>query len=144
MKNRFPLHFLVFFFFLNMPSITHSQSPEEVRPRARDLGIVPGILHPGEWNAITDVEGVRVGHETMIAGDDTRTGVTVIFPHNENPYRVRVPAAVFVGNGFGKALGFTQVQELGELETPIALTNTLSVFSVADALADYVLELPGN
>lgn len=144
MKNRFSLHFLVFVFFLNMASVTHSQSPEEVRPRARDLGITPGILHPGKYNAITDVEGVRVGHETMIEGDDLRTGVTVIFPHDENPFQVRVPAAVFVGNGFGKALGFTQVQELGELETPIALTNTLSVFSVADALADYVLELPGN
>lgn len=112
--------------------------------RARDLGIKTGILTPGSLNAITDVDGVKVGHLTKIEGDDIRTGVTVILPHDGNLFRDRVPAAVYVGNGFGKALGFTQVQELGELETPIGLTNTLSIFNVAHGLADYVLNQSGN
>lgn len=114
------------------------------RGRARDFGIEPGILMPGKWNAITDVEGVSVGHRTLIIGDSIRTGVTVIRPHSGNLFLEKVPAAVSVGNGFGKALGFTQVRELGNLETPIALTNTLSVFTVADALVDYMLSLPWN
>jgi D-aminopeptidase len=114
------------------------------RQRVRDLGINPGILAPGQWNAITDVEGVKVGHKTLIESDDVRTGVTAILPHSGNMFRDRVPAAVYVGNGFGKALGFTQVQELGELETPLALTNTLSIFNAAHGLADYMLNLPGN
>lgn len=121
-----------------------AQGSDQARSRARALGIEPGILKPGIHNAITDVAGVKVGHRTIIEGDDIRTGVTVIFPHAGNPFLERVPAAVYVGNGFGKAVGFTQVQELGELETPVALTNTLSVYTVADALADYVLALPGN
>ncbi len=112
--------------------------------RARDLGIEIGILTPGEYNAITDVAGVEVGHYTMIEGDDIRTGVTAILPHDANPFMERVPAAVHVGNGFGKAVGFTQVQELGELETPIVLTNTLSVYQAAHGLADWVLSLDGN
>jgi len=95
-------------------------------------------------NAITDVDGVMVGHKTLIESDDIRTGVTAILPHGGNLFRNRVPAAVYVGNGFGKALGFTQVRELGELETPIALTNTLSIFHVAHGVADYVLNRPGN
>jgi D-aminopeptidase len=114
------------------------------RARARDLGIEPGILTPGHWNAITDVAGVSVGHTTLIAGDSIRTGVTVILPHEGNIFWEKVPAAVCVGNGFGKAVGFTQVAELGNLETPIGLTNTLSVFTVANGLVDYVLSLPGN
>ncbi|WP_069132037.1 P1 family peptidase [Rhodohalobacter halophilus] len=114
------------------------------RDRVRDLGIHPGILPTGPLNAITDVEGVMVGHQTLIEGNNIRTGVTAILPHSGNLYRDRVPAAVYVGNGFGKALGFTQVQELGELETPIALTNTLSIFNAAHGVADYVLNLPGN
>ncbi len=114
------------------------------RGRARDFGIEPGILSPGKWNAITDVEGVSVGHITLIGGDSVRTGVTVIRPHPGNLFMEKVPAAVSVGNGFGKAIGFTQVKELGNLETPIALTNTLSVFTVADALVDHMLSLPGN
>lgn len=114
------------------------------RQRVRDLGITPGILSPGPLNAITDVEGVVVGHHTMIEGESTRTGVTAILPHDGNLFLDRVPAAVYVGNGFGKALGFTQVQELGELETPITLTNTLSIFDVAKGTADYVLNQPGN
>jgi len=114
------------------------------RQRVRELGIHPGILPAGEWNAITDVDGVRVGHHTLIEGDSIRTGVTAILPHSGNLFRNRVPAAVYVGNGFGKALGFTQVRELGELETPIALTNTLSIFNAAYGVADYVLNQPGN
>ena len=112
--------------------------------RARDLGIEIGILTPGKYNAITDVAGVEVGHYTMIEGDDIRTGVTAILPHHANPFMERVPAAVHVGNGFGKAVGFTQVQELGELETPVVLTNTLSVYQAAHGLAGWVLNLEGN
>src|SRR5512140_3393895 len=96
-------------------------------PRARDLGFAPGILSPGPLNAITDVAGVRVGPVTVIEGEATRTGVTAILPHSGNPFADRVPAAVFAMNGFGKMAGVTQVQELGELETPILLTNTLAV-----------------
>jgi len=114
------------------------------RPRARDLGIVVGVLPPGPLNAITDVDGVRVGHRTMIDGDDIRTGVTVILPHGGNPLQEKVPAAIVVGNGFGKLIGSTQVQELGVIETPIALTNTLSAFTAADALVTYTLRQPGN
>ena len=121
---------------------TPAQSQD--RERVRDLGIHPGILSTGQWNAITDVEGVMVGHRTLIEGDNIRTGVTAILPHDGNLYRDRVPAAVFVGNGYGKALGFTQVQELGEMETPIALTNTLSIFNAAHGVADYMLNQPGN
>jgi len=104
----------------------------------------PGTLPPGRWNAITDVAGVRVGHATAIVGDDVRTGVTAILPHAGNPFRERVPAGLSVGNGFGKLVGATQLRELGELETPILLTNTLAVFRVADALVDWTLGLPGN
>ncbi len=99
------------------------------RGRARDFGIEPGMLSTGKWNAITDVDGVKVGHKTLIRGENVRTGVTVILPHEGNIFQEKVPAAVSVGNGFGKALGFTQVEELGNLETPIALTNTLNVFT---------------
>jgi D-aminopeptidase len=116
----------------------------EGQQRARDLGLTPGILQPGPWNAITDVEGVMVGHQTIIRGDNIRTGVTAVLPHDGNLFTSRVPAAVYVGNGFGKAVGFTQVQELGELETPVVLTNTLSVYMAAHGLADYMLSLPEN
>ncbi len=114
------------------------------RPRARDLGIKVGILPPGPLNAITDVSGVLVGHTTLIRGDNVRTGVTAILPHGGNLFRDKVPGAVFVGNGFGKLAGSTQVTELGEIETPILLTSTLSVPRVADYLLDYMLALPGN
>ncbi len=120
------------------------QEQQHHRPRLRELGIQIGRLAPGPWNAITDVAGVRVGHVTLIRGDSVRTGVTVILPHDRNPYRHRVPAAVYVANGFGKLVGYTQLRELGELETPIALTNTLSVWDVAIGLVQYVLSLPGN
>jgi D-aminopeptidase len=114
------------------------------RPRARDLGIVPGIYQPGPLNAITDVEPVRVGHTTMIEGDSVRTGVTAILPHGGNLFQEKVAGAVFVGNAFGKLAGSTQVQELGTVETPIVLTNTLSVGLAIDAIVRYTLGGPGN
>ncbi len=114
------------------------------RPRARALGVVTGILPPGPLDAITDVSGVRVGHATLIEGEDVRSGVTVVVPHPGNVFRDKVPAAVFVGNGFGKLVGVSQIRELGTLETPIALTGTLSVWRVADGLVSWVLEQPGN
>lgn len=118
--------------------------PEKERPRARDLGLKVGILPTGTLNAITDVAGVRVGHKTIIQGENVRTGVTAILPHEGNLFREKVPGAVRVGNGFGKLMGSTQVEELGEIETPILLTSTLSVPRVADFLLDYMLALPGN
>lgn len=118
-----------------------AQAP--ARPRARDLGAAPGVLPTGDWNAITDVPGVRVGHATVVRGDSVRTGVTAIVPHTGNLYRDRVPAAVFVINGFGKLLGTTQLHELGELETPILLTCTLCVWKAADAMAAHLLAQPG-
>jgi D-aminopeptidase len=111
--------------------------------RARALGIVPGTLPPGQNNAITDVMGVRVGQTTVRLGDSVRTGVTAILPHGGNLFLDRVPAAIHVGNGFGKLLGVTQVTELGELETPILLTCTLCVWKAADALVAWMLEQPG-
>jgi D-aminopeptidase len=113
------------------------------RPRARALGIIVGPHGTGALNAITDVAGVRVGHATVVRGDSTRTGVTVVFPHAGNPFESRVPAAAVVGNGFGKFVGYTQVAELGELETPIALTCTLCVWRTAEGVAKWMLEQPG-
>ena len=118
-------------------------SAQDARVRARDLGIAPGIFATGEHNAITDVEGVRVGHATVREGDTIRTGVTAILPHAGNAYLSRVPAAIHVGNGFGKLAGSTQVAELGELETPILLTCTLCVWKAADAMAEWMLRQPG-
>ena len=117
---------------------------QEKRPRARELGIAVGVLPPGKYNAITDVEGVKVGHKTIIIGDSIRTGVTVILPHDGDIFYDKVPAAFYVGNGFGKFAGSTQIEELGEIETPIALTNTLAVPKVADALIQYTLEVSGK
>src|ERR671929_1373209 len=111
--------------------------------RARDLGVAPGIFRPGRYNAITDVAGVRVGHTTVVEGDSVRTGVTAILPHAGDLFHERVPAALFVGNGFGKLVGATQLSELGELETPILLTCTLCVWRAADALVAWMLEQPG-
>ena len=119
------------------------QAPAEGRARARDLGVAPGVFAPGRHNAITDVAGVRVGHTTLIEGDRVRTGVTAILPHGENAYLSRVPAALHVGNGFGKFAGGTQLAELGELETPILLTCTLCVWKAADAMAEWMLAKPG-
>jgi len=114
------------------------------RPRARDIGLKIGVLPVGSLNAITDVSGVTVGHTTIVKGDNIRTGVTAIVPHGGNLFQEKVPGAVFVGNGFGKLMGSTQVNELGEIETPILLTSTLSVPKVGDFLLDYMLALPGN
>src|SRR6476661_1151275 len=111
--------------------------------RARALGVIPGTLDPGAGNAITDVAGVRVGQTTVVRGDSVHTGVTAILPHPGNLFLDRVPAAIVVGNGFGKLLGSTQVNELGELETPILLTCTLCVWKAADAMVEYLLERPG-
>lgn len=113
------------------------------RTRARDLGIEIGIFKPGPLNAITDVARVTVGHTTLIQGDSVRTGVTVILPHDGDLFREKVPAAVYVTNGFGKLVGTTQIEELGTIETPIALTNTLNTFLVADALIDYMITSSG-
>lgn len=113
------------------------------RARARDLGVKPGVFPTGRNNAITDVAGVRVGHATVNRGDSIRTGVTAILPHDGNAFLDRVPAALHVGNGFGKLLGATQLNELGELETPILLTCTLCVWNAADALVGWMLEQPG-
>jgi D-aminopeptidase len=114
------------------------------RPRARDLGLSPGVFPPGRWNAISDVAGVRVGHTTLVSGDRVRTGVTVIVPHEGDVFREKVHAGVFVGNAFGKMAGTTQVRELGTLETPIALTNTLGVGVAVEALVAEALARPGN
>lgn len=118
--------------------------PDSTRPRARDTGLKVGILSTGKLNAITDVPGVSVGYATIIRGENVRTGVTAIMPHNGNLFQEKVPGAVFVGNGFGKLMGSTQINELGEIETPILLTSTLSVPRVADFLIDYMLALSGN
>ncbi len=120
-----------------------SSSPDD-RCRARDLGLAPGVLPAGPLNAITDVAGVRVGHVTLIAGDALRTGVTAILPHGGNLFQARVPAGLAVANGFGKLMGGAQLIELGEIETPIVLTNTLAVPQVADALITWTLAQPGN
>ena len=114
------------------------------RPRARELGITPGTLQPGPLNAITDVEGVRVGHVTLIEGDNVRTGVTAIVPHGGNVFREKVAGAVFIGNAFGKLAGSTQVEELGTIETPIVLTNTLSVGAGIEGVVRWTLDQPGN
>ena len=116
----------------------------DLRPRVRDSGILIGSLPPGKANAITDVPGVRVGHATLVRGDDLRTGVTVVLPHGGNLFRDKVPAALAVQNGFGKLVGSTQLTELGTLESPIALTSTLAVFRVADALLGWMLAQEGN
>lgn len=123
---------------------TATEKTDAARPRARALGIAPGILSTGRLNAITDVHPVRVGHVTVIEGDDIRTGATAILPHADNVYQNKVPAGIVVGNGYGKLIGSTQIRELGEIETPIVLTNTLCVPRAADAILDWVLTLPGN
>jgi len=122
----------------------HAMPNELARCRARDLGLAPGVLPAGQFNAITDVAGVRVGHVTLIEGDAIRTGVTAILPHGGNLYQDRVPAGLAVGNGFGKLMGSTQVEELGEIETSIVLTNTLAVPQAAEAVIAWTLTQPGN
>ncbi|MDE3153917.1 MAG: P1 family peptidase [Acidobacteriota bacterium] len=119
-------------------------APVPSRPRARDLGLAPGVFPPGPLDAITDVAGVQVGQVTLVRGDDVRTGVTAILPHPGNVFQDKVAGAVFVGNAFGKLAGSTQVAELGTIETPIVLTNTLSVGTAVDAVVRYTLAEPGN
>jgi len=114
------------------------------KARPRDMGITIGVMSPGKYNAITDVEGVRVGHSTIIRGDSVRTGVTAIIPAEGNIFQNKIPAAIYAGNGFGKLAGYTQVKELGNLETPIVLTNTLAVGTAMNAVIKYTLALPGN
>lgn len=114
------------------------------RKRARDLGIAPGVMQPGRLNSITDVAGVKVGHTTLVKGDSIRTGVTAVLPHGGNIFQEKTPAAVYTGNGFGKLAGSTQVNELGNLETPIVLTNTLSVPVAMNAVNGYTLDQQGN
>lgn len=123
---------------------TAAVSAQSERPRARDVGLAPGVFAPGPLNAITDVAGVSVGHATLIEGDAVRTGVTVVVPHPGNVFQDKVPGAVYVGNAFGKLAGSTQVDELGTIETPIALTNTLSVGAAMDGLVRWTLDQPGN
>lgn len=133
---------LVSLFVGSIAAAVQTAAPQ--RPRLREFGLKTGILDPGPLNAITDVAGVAVGQVTLIEGRDVRTGVTAILPHGGNIFQEKVPAAIHVANGFGKLTGSTQVAELGEIETPIVLTNTLSVPTAADAVLDYVLGLPGN
>lgn len=118
--------------------------PSSERPRLREFGIKTGVLSPGPLNAVTDVAGVRVGHVTLIQEKDIRTGVTAILAHEGNIFQEKVPAAIAVANGFGKLTGYTQVEELGNIETPIILTNTLSVATAAEAVIEYTLTFPGN
>lgn len=131
--------------FLLLLMLTMSLSnASQAQNRPRDLGITIGVLPTGSQNAITDVSGVKVGQTTRIRGKSIRTGVTAILPYDGNIFQQKVPAAIYLGNGFGKLAGYSQVEELGNLETPIVLTNTLSVPTAVEALIDYTLELPGN
>ena len=141
-KNAFAFGRFAAFAALAFLSTASTFAQAQQRARARDLGVAPGIFAPGKLNAITDVTGVRVGQVTLQEGDKVRTGVTAILPHGDNLYRSRVPAALHVGNGFGKFAGSTQLNELGELETPILLTCTLCVWKAADAMAAWMLEQP--
>ncbi|HEX4946366.1 MAG TPA: P1 family peptidase [Blastocatellia bacterium] len=125
-------------------SQTKMTDAQNNRSRARDLGLEPGVFPPGKLNAITDVAGVKVGHVTLIEGDHIRTGVTAILPHGGNLFQDKVAGAVFVGNAFGKLAGSTQVNELGTIETPIVLTNTLSVGAAIEGVVAYTLAQPGN
>ena len=133
--------FILLFMILGTAALSFAQEP---RPRFRELGVEVGIFKPGAHNAITDVAGVTVGQVTLRQGENIRTGVTAIVPHGGNVFQEKVPAAFFVGNGFGKFVGTTQLEELGQIETPILLTNTLSVWDVANGVVDYMLALPGN
>lgn len=135
---------LLILFAFTTVAMTTTRARCEERPRIRDLGVTPGILSPGKWNAITDVAGVRVGHCTIVRGENVRTGVTAVVPHQDNVFQNKVPAAVHVGNGFGKSAGFLQVRELGNLETPIVLTNTLSVGRAIEGVVSWTLAQNGN
>jgi len=136
--------FFTFICLLLFSGVLFSFLQAQERPRIRDFGLTIGVLPPGPNNAITDVPGVKVGQVTLIEGESIRTGVTAILPHDGNIYQEKVPAGVAIGNAFGKLMGSTQIEELGTLETPVVLTNTLSVPVAAEAIIDYILNLPGN
>jgi len=139
------LYFLLPVFLLPRNAWTQPATiPPAANPRARNIGLHIGVMTPGTFNAITDVPGVKVGQTTLVQGDSVRTGVTAILPYDGNIFQQKVPAAVFVGNGFGKLAGLTQVQELGNLETPVVLTNTLSVGAAIEAVVQYTLQEKGN
>ncbi len=132
------------FIFIGAILFTTLQLAAQKRMRVREAGITIGVMKPGKLNSITDVAGVLVGHSTLIAGDSVRTGVTAILPHGGNLFQNKVPAAIYIGNGFGKLAGSTQVMELGNLETPVVLTNTLGVPAAMQAVVKYTLNQPGN
>src|SRR6516225_2577368 len=144
MRWVFLLDLLVLLVLLLPAAAASNGQTSNGRPRARDLGVSPGTMTPGPLNAITDVAGVRVGQTTVVEGDSVRTGVTAILPHGGNLFQEKVAGAVFVGNAFGKLAGSTQVMELGTIETPIVLTNTLSVGTAVDAVVRYTLRQKGN
>jgi len=144
MRNAIPAFPVLLFFFVPIVGAQGPGPVEAHRPRARELGIRPGVYEPGPKNAITDVPGVLVGQVTVSEGENVRTGVTAILPHAGNLFRDKVSGAVYIYNAFGKLLGSAQVNELGQIETPIVLTNTLSVWEAATAVASWVLEQPGN
>lgn len=131
---------ILVFLLLSIPYIVNGQNAD----RPRDFGLKIGVLQTGRWNAITDVPGVKVGQRTLVIGDSIRTGVTAILPFAGNIFQMKVPAAIYIGNGFGKLVGSTQVQELGNLESPVILTNTLSVATAMEAVIDYTLSQTGN
>ncbi len=143
MKRSLVFYRALGLFILTISALT-SLNTEAQMKRARDYGIEIGILHPGIHNAITDVPGVKVGHVTITEGDSINTGVTAILPHAGNIFQEKVPAAMYIGNGFGKLTGYPQVEELGNIETPVILTNTLSVPTAADALIDYTFSFREN
>ncbi len=143
MKNRKNLLRAALAILVMLP-VMNSQNTNAQMKRARDYGIEIGILHTGRYNAITDVPGVKVGHVTLKEGDSVNTGVTAILPHDGNIFQQKVPAGIFVANGFGKLTGYTQVEELGNLETPVVLTNTLSVSTAMAAVIEHILSQPGN
>lgn len=144
MSVKFPALSIMFHAFLFTLIISHSTYANDNDPRARETGLSPGIYEPGPLNAITDVEGVKVGHVSLNEGGEVRTGVTAILPHSDNLYQNKVPAGYAQGNGYGKMMGTTQVIELGELETPVLLTNTLSVPEAAAGSIEWTLAQPGN
>jgi D-aminopeptidase len=132
------------FLLLLIPALNIFTATGQEMKRARDYGIIIGVMKPGKFNAITDIPGLKVGHTTLIKGDSIRTGVTAIVPYAGNIFQNKVPVAIFVGNGFGKLAGLTQVKELGTLETAVLLTNTLSVATAMEAVIDHTLQQPGN
>ena len=129
---------------MTMLGMSVAVGESQSRPRARDLGIAPGTMPTGTQNAITDVAGVKVGQVTIVQGDTVRTGVTAVLPHGGNLFQQKVAGAVFIGNAFGKLAGSTQVEELGTIESPIVLTNTLSVGTALDAVVRWTVAQPGN